>query len=201
VSQPLNQRETHPLLGPLDAAAGEFWMRNPWEALDENLSAFERNRLLWNVDGTKFVDVSHLSGADLDSDSRGVAVGDFNSDGMPDLIVRSVGGGPLRVFENRLPPAHWLQVSLVGVDSNRRGVGAKLKLEAGDKTLWRDLFPICSYRSQLASSVHFGLGQAERVDRLTIYWPSGLVQTLAPLAVDRHVKITEGVEPSPRDGQ
>lgn len=167
-------------------------MFNPWQDDGNNLSAYERNRVLLNAGRGSFVDVSHLTTADLDSDSRGVAAGDFNGDGMEDLMVRNVGGGPLAVFENRWPKTHWLRVSLRGVASNSLGLGAKLKLEAGGHTIWRELYPVSSYQSQLASLVYFGLGDSSRADRLTVYWPSGTTQVLSDLEADRHVRITEG---------
>ena len=167
-------------------------MFNPWQDDNNNLSAYERNRVLMNDGRGRFIDVSHLTTADLDSDSRGVAVGDLNGDGMEDVIVRNVGGGPLVVFENRWPRKHWLRVSLRGVASNRLGLGAKLKLEIAGRTLWRELYPVASYQSQLPSLIHFGLGDATNIERLTIYWPSGAVQALTDLAADKHVRITEG---------
>jgi hypothetical protein len=192
VSQPLNQRANCEALGELDTEQGEFWMENPWDVGEHNLSAFERNRVLLNTGQRRFVDVSYLTTADLDSDSRAVVAGDFNGDGMEDVIVRSCGGGPLRVFENRWPRKHWLTVSLRGVESNSLGLGAKLRLEVDGRTLWRELYPINSFLSQMPSQVHFGLDQSQRVDRLTIDWPSGKQQTLENLDADRHLVITEG---------
>jgi hypothetical protein len=192
VSQPFNQREEHPALGELDRDAGEFWMRNPWDQMEENLSSYERDRIFWNLGNGRWIDISHLTGADLDSDSRAVAVSDFNNDGMPDAIVRCAGGGPVHVFQNNWPKNHWLQISLRGVASNRLGLGAKLKLEAGSLTQWREMYPVNSFHSQLPSTVHFGLGSLQRVDRLTIRWPSGYEQTIEDLAVDQHLRIKEG---------
>ena len=81
----------------LDAKLGEFWVGNPWEIVQHghNLSAFERNRVYLNVGGRDFLDVSHLSGADTTATAAAVVAADFRNTGMPDLIVRQVGGGPL----------------------------------------------------------------------------------------------------------
>lgn len=192
MAQPINQRENHPALGKLDTARGEFWLNNPWQQDDHNLSAFERNRVLLNTGKRSLIDVSHQTTADLDSDSRAVVAGDFTGDGMPDLLVRSVGGGALRLFENRWPQTHWLRVSLAGVKSNSLGIGAKLRIEAGGQVIWRDLFPVCSYQSQLPAEVHVGLGKHQRVDRLTVYWPAGQTQRFDGIPADRHVLLTEG---------
>jgi hypothetical protein len=195
VTQPFNQRAHCDALGELDDDAGEFWMENPWQVGEHNLSAFERNRVLLNVrakDGLrKFVDVSHLTTADLDSDSRAVASGDFNGDGMPDLLVRSSGGGPIRVFENRWPKTNWLKVSLRGRQSNSLGLGAKLKLLVDGRTIWRELHPVSSYLCQQPNDVHFGLGGSSSIESLTIYWPSGKVQEFKELESNRHLLIDE----------
>ena len=194
MSQPFDCFAHHPARGKLDEAAGEFWMENPWDPKGHNLSAYERNRVLLNTGRGTFLDVSGVSGADSDSDARSVVSGDFNNDGMMDLVVRNCGGGPVLVLENRWPKRHWLKVSLRGRTSNSLGIGAKLSVEAGGRTLHRELFPNNSYMSQNPAIVHFGLGEAERVDRLAIRWPSGVEQVLGDLPADVHLRIREGDE-------
>jgi hypothetical protein len=186
-----------PAPGKLDASLHEFWVENPWQivAMGNNLSAFERNRAFLNVKGKDFLDISHLTGADSDGDGRAVVAADFRNAGMLDLLVRQAGGGPLLLYENRLPRKHYLQVSLRGDKSNRQGIGARLTAEANGLKQMRELYPVCSFRSQGPNVVHFGLGDATSVDRLTIRWPSGRVQELRDLPADRHIVVDEG-----RDG-
>jgi enediyne biosynthesis protein E4 len=191
VTQPLDQQQFLPALGELDHEAGEFWMDNPWNVGDNNLSAFERNRVILNAGDGRFVDVSYLTGADIDSDTRSVVAADLTADGMPELIYRSSGGGPLRIYENRWPQQNWMRVSLRGKQSNSRGIGARLVVETDDRTLSRDLFPVSSFRSQMPSTVDFGLGDSTGVRRLVIHWPSGIVQEFESLPVNRHVRISE----------
>jgi hypothetical protein len=83
-------------------------------------------------------------------------------------------------------------VSLRGTASNRLGIGARLTATVAGRDLTRELYPHNSFRSQMPSRVHFGLGDATKIDELTVRWPSGAVQTLHDLAADRHVVITEG---------
>jgi hypothetical protein len=192
----------------VDTSLKEFWVETPWQiiALGHNLSAYERKRAYLNVDGRAFLEISHLTGADNDGDGRSVVPADFSNTGRLDLIVRQVGGGPLLLYENRFPQRHYLKVSLHGSSprSNRAGVGARLsavvrKLDKNSKsdaprTLVREMFPSNTYRSQAPNIVHFGLGDAEVVDRLTIRWPSGRVQELRDIAADRHIIIDEEKE-------
>jgi len=196
VSQPFNQGANVPLPGKLDEKLGEFWSTNPWSIVAEgnNLSAFERNRVFLNVKGKDFVDISHLTGADSDGDGRSVVAADFRNVGMPDLIVRQAGGGPLLLYENRLPKKHYLTVSLRGEKSNRLGVGARLTATVGGRQIVREMFPASGFRSQAPSQVHFGLADDTAVDSLTIRWPSGKVQVLKDVAGDRHVVVDEGKE-------
>jgi len=183
-----------PAPGVVDQSLGEFWVTNPWDIVDKghNLSAYERKRAFLNVEGRDFLDISYLTGADSDGDGRSVVAGDFRNDGRLDLVVRQVGGGAVLLFENQFPKAHYLTVSLRGATSNKLGIGARLTATVSGRELTRELYPHNSFRSQMPSRVHFGLGDAARIDRLTIRWPSGAVQTLDDLAADRHVVITEG---------
>jgi hypothetical protein len=196
VSQPCNRNCNIEQPGELDEKLSEFWVGNPWEIVQHghNLSAFERNRLYMNVGGRDFLDVSHLSGADSDGDGRGVVAADFRNTGMPDLVVRQVGGGPLLYYENRFPQAHYLTVTLRGQTSNRRGVGARLTAEVKGRKIVRELFPANSYLGQAPAQVHFGLGPDSAIDRLTVRWPSGRVQVLSGIVADRHIVIDEGKE-------
>jgi hypothetical protein len=109
-----------------------------------------------------------------------------------------VGGGPVLLYENNFPRRHYLEVSLRGKRSNRQGIGARLTALVGGQPLVRELYPLNSFRSQMPNVVHFGLGDATVVDRLTIRWPSGKVQELTHLPGDRHILVDE--EPDSGDG-
>jgi hypothetical protein len=193
VSQPCNRGAELPPPGELDPALREFWVSNPWQIVSHghNLSAFERNRVFLNVKGQDFLDISHLTGADSDGDGRAVVAADFRNVGQLDLLVRQAGGGPLLLFENRMPRQHYLKVSLRGHTSNRQGIGARLTAVVKGQQLVRELYPANSYLSQAPNVVHFGLGDAATVDSLTIRWPSGKVQVLKGLKGGRHIVVDE----------
>jgi hypothetical protein len=197
VSQPFNQRATFSPLGSPDTAAGEFWLGNPWEEHPHNLSAFETNAVLLNTGNGRLIDVSHLTDANIDSDSRAVVVGDVTGDGMPDLLVRGSGGGPLRVFENRWPKTNSVTIRLRGVRSNSLGIGAKLTLQTNRGQIHRELYPHNSFLSQLPAEVHFGLKDVDRIVRLTVLWPSGTTQVVTDLGMNHKWEITED-QPTPK---
>ena len=166
-----------PELGEVDSSAGEFWVANPFLMPQEghNLSAFERNRMFLNVGGQKFLDASRFSGADLDSDSRSVVAADFDNDGRTDLLVGSVGGGPLRLFRNEMDATanRHLDVELEGTTSNRSAIGARVTLEVGGRRIVRELFAANGCMGQAPARLSIGVGDSEIVDRLTVRWPNG----------------------------
>ncbi len=196
MSQPFNRGARITAPGKLDAKLQEFWVENPWDIVREghNLSAFERNRAFLNLRGRGFVDVSFVSGADSDGDGRAAVTGDFRNNGQLDLVVRQVGGGPILLYENRFPPRHYLKVSLRGKQTNRLGIGSRITVEAGGMSMVRAMYPINTFQSHAPSLVHFGLADAERVDRLTVRWLSGKVQTFENLPADCHIVIDEGID-------
>jgi hypothetical protein len=204
VSQPTNRGARVAAPGKVDTTLGEFWVENPWDIVKEghNLSAFERKRIYLNVPaagggspalGTRdFVDVSYLTGADNDGDGRSVIAGDLRNNGQLDLIIRQSGGGPLIIYENHFPRRHYLEVSLRGTKSNRLGIGARLVATVKGQPIVREQYPANSFRSQMPNIVHFGLGDASRLDKLVIQWPSGEKQELTNLTGDRHIIVEEG---------
>jgi hypothetical protein len=171
----------------------EFWVENPWNitAQGHNLSAYERNRVYLNARGRDFLEISHLTAADHEGDSRSVVAADFRNDGRLDLIVRQAGGGSVLLYENRFPRQNYLKVSLRGEKSNRQGIGARLVATINGQMLVREMYPANTYRSQGPNIVHLGLGSAKQIDRLTVHWPSGKVQEFPDVTANRHVVIDE----------
>lgn len=192
MSQPCDRSCSISQPGEVDESLGEFWAGSAWEVFQKhNLSCYERNRTYLNVRGTNFLDISYLTGADTDGDSRAVIAADFNGDGRLDLALRQAGGGPIQLYENAFPSRHHLQVSLRGTQSNRLGVGARLVAHVGDQRLVREHYPINTFRSQAPLVSHFGLGDVERIERLVVRWPSGIEQEFRGVSADQHVLIDE----------
>jgi hypothetical protein len=141
VSQPFDAQIQTPALREIDEDHGEFWVPSPWlfPSSGENLSAYERNGIHLNAGDGVFFNISALTGADSTGDGRSVISFDITDDGMPELLVRQAGGGPLLVFENRFPASSWLRISLRGIRSNSLGIGSKIECEVDGKTLYREL--------------------------------------------------------------
>ena len=198
MSQPEDRKIKVAAPGNVDDKLGEFWVGNPWDIAyaGHNLSAFERTRTFMNLHGSNFIDVSWLTGADNDGDGRSVVAADFRNNGRMDIVVRKVTGGALQLYENNYPQKHYLKVSLRDSNGNRAGIGARLVAVVNGQQLVREMYPINTFRSQAPNIVHFGLGDRDRVERLSIRWPTGEEQVLTDLAGDRHILVTRGKEGS-----
>jgi len=193
VSQPCDTGSDVKLKGTIDPDLNEFWVGNPWKIFQENnLSCFERNRLYLNVEGRGFLDVSHVSGADNDGDSRAAVAVDLDHDGRLDLVLRQVGGGPFVLYRNQAAAGHFLEITLRGTKSHPSAIGTRLVAKIGDRQVVRECYPHNSFRSQAPRTIQIGLGDSEKVDELTIHWPSGLTETIRDIAGDARVTIREG---------
>jgi hypothetical protein len=141
-----------------------------------------------------FENVSDQLGPDfqLPRVSRGAAIADFDNDGDLDILVNNNGQVPQLLRNDGGNGNHWLEILLIGTKSNCDGVGARVKVRAGDLTLYDQRKGGMSYQSAQDPRLHFGLGQRARVDELEILWPSGTATRLTGLKVDQIIAVKEG---------
>jgi hypothetical protein len=150
-----------------------------------------------NTGDWKFEDVSPAAGPFFDvqtgvkSVGRGACFADYDNDGRMDAFILNLGG-PAYLLHNTSPSAnHWIEIKLVGRKSNRDGIGAQVEVEAGGVRQRRERVAGSGYLSQDDPRVHFGLGAAAQIGRLTITWPSGTRQVLEGVAADRVITVEE----------
>jgi hypothetical protein len=153
----------------------------------------EEALLLLNDRGRRFVDVSKQAGPDFQEEfmGRGSAVGDYDNDGDLDILVLNLGQRPRLLRNDGGNRANWTMIRLVGTSSNRDGIGARVRVSAAGRTQTRLRVSSSGYLSQSDPRLHFGLGDAKRIDRIEIRWPSGRLQTLEGQRPNQVITVTE----------
>jgi len=154
---------------------------------------YKQAPLLMLNTGKGFVNVSASAGPGFANPiiGRGAAFGDLNNDGQVDVVVGALEGSPV-VMRNNGTKNHWLGLSLVGSESNRNGIGARITVtdSAGKKQIF-DANTSGSYLSSNDPRIVVGLGAASGVRKVEVVWPSGVVQVLAESQIDRYLVVNE----------
>ncbi len=123
--------------------------------------------------------------------ARGTAIGDYNNDGRLDVLVTYCGESPALLRNDSVSRNHWIGIKLVGTQSNRDGIGSKVRIHAGDKMQVKEVTCGGSYASDSDHSLHFGLGAQTTVQRIEVTWPNGDIQTLENHPADQVMTIVE----------
>ena len=129
---------------------------------------------------------------------RGLATADFDNDGDIDIAINSRGEAPELLRNDGGNANHWLEIQLVGTKSNRDGTGAVLTLTSEGFTHMQQAEGGTSYMSASDPRIHFGLGKRTKIDSLTIAWPSGQIDKLSNLSIDKIITVKEGAGIIPR---
>lgn len=121
------------------------------------------------------------------------AVGDFNNDGYPDLVVNNKGPDSLMIWENQRSGNNWIKIKLRGVQTNVDAIGAWIHVYAGGKHMVRYHGSTTGFVSQNSQVEMFGLGQASIVDEIAIEWANGsLGDVMNNVPVNQNIVISEG---------
>ncbi len=169
---------------------------------DRSFSGYERTRL-WSNDGmVSFVEQSRQVGLDSTRDGRGIAVLDHDNDGDLDLFIANQDQPPHLYLNDSASNGHWLTVVLetdpvAGV--NRDGIGTRVTMvtaggsrgQTGDQLLVRERDGGNGYAGQSDPRLHFGLGDAERVDLVEVRWPDGGRQYLEDVEADQFLTVRQ----------
>jgi hypothetical protein len=172
---------------------------------ENSWNGYERKCLFANIGNGQFMDVARPTGTDGIKDGRGVAVADFNGDGKLDLVINNNNAAPTIYLNNVRRSGNSVVVKLEGrakepegnMHSNRDAIGAQVRLAIAGKTMMRQVEAGSGFAAEGMLPVHFGVGNATRIEAVEIRWPSGLVQkfdsTQARDWLNSNVDIMEGI--------
>ena len=149
----------------------------------------ERNQLLRNAGGGKFEDISEASPVFCGRPNvgRGLAVGDYDGDGRPDLLVLAIADRA-RLFRNVTAGGHWLAVRVTDPALGGRDLyGADVRVTAGGRIHAQTVQPGHSYLSSSTPELLFGLGGSAAYDKIDVTWPDGRAATFPGGPADRRV--------------
>ncbi len=152
-----------------------------------------RNMVLMNSGDGRFFDVSDRCGDGLApvESSRGIGVDDLDNDGDQDVIVLNSGAAPTILRNDTSNSNHWIQVELQGTHTSRDGVGAHVRVIAGDRTQLDEVHSGRGYQSHHGMRLHFGLGDCDLVEQIEVRWLGGSTQVIEDVESDQLVVVVE----------
>ncbi len=147
------------------------------------------NLLFRNNNNGTFEDFSQQSGADGQAEARGLCIADFDNDGRLDMFVANIRA-TAHLYLNSMQDGNYLQINLIGTQSNRDARGAVVRVTANNKTYHRPNDGIEFY-GQSKVPLHFGLGSARVVQNIKVEWPSGIRQEFQNIPVNQTITVNE----------
>lgn len=148
-------------------------------------SGYEQNKIWLNRGNREFEDVSNDVCPLVTYDSRGVALADLWNTGALDVIVANQNNIPLIYKNDQQNSNHWIELELKGTVSNADAIGAKVVLDWNGQKQVQVVTAGLGFASQNEHRLHFGLNTSKKVEKVTIYWPSGEVTTITDPQVDQ----------------
>jgi hypothetical protein len=153
----------------------------------------QKTLLYRNLGNGRFADVTESAGSGFAPrrPARGLAIGDLDGDGRPEIVIVNMNDKP-SLLKNSGARQNSVAISLTGTQSNRSAIGARCTIEANGRKQMAEVVSGGSYLSQSSFTLHFGLGQADKIDRIEVRWPKGESQTWVGLGANREIRLTEG---------
>ncbi len=154
----------------------------------------QRNLIHRNNRNGTFTEVAAQLGAPFAEKrvGRGAAFGDIDNDGDVDVVINHLDGAAQILRNDGGNAANSILIKTVGVKSNRYGVGARVKVVAGDLTQLDEVRSGASYISHNDLRLHFGLEKRAKIDSIEIRWPSGVVDKISDAGVNKILTVREG---------
>jgi len=153
----------------------------------------QEKNVYWNLRNGAFLDLGRQAGPGIlePRPGRGAAFGDLDNNGTIEVVINNIDEAP-SLLVNRGEAGHWLKVRLRGTRSNRSGIGARVTVTAGGRSLIDEVRSGGSYISHNDMRLDFGLGEVRQADSIRVRWPSGRVETFPAAEANREVLLEEG---------
>ena len=155
----------------------------------------QKTLLYRNLGNGRFADITDSAGPGFAPlrPSRGLAIGDLDGDGRPEIVIVNMNDRPA-LLKNVGPRQNAIAISLTGTRSNRSAIGARCTIEANGRKQIAEVVSGGSYYSQNSLTLYFGLGKSGKADRIEVRWPAGEKQVWTGVAANRTIHLTEGSE-------
>lgn len=179
--------------GDLDLIAANGHIDTMRTALMDGITYHQKPQLFLNDGRGIFAEVGNDIGGVYSEPmvARGLAYADIDQDGDVDILI-SENGGSLHLWRNDSRCGNFLRVKLEGQESNRQGIGARIVAKVDATHLERTITSGGSYLSDSEKTATFGLGRANAVDSLLVYWPNGQVDHHSMVEGNQTVRLVEG---------
>lgn len=166
-------------------------------------SYLQEKLVYWNLRNGTFYDISGSAGPGIGErrNSRGAAVGDLDNDGSLEIVVNNMNDAP-SLLKNSGERKNWIILQMAGRQSNRSGIGARVTVATENRKQVDEVRSGGSYISQNDLRLHFGIGDAAKVDRIEVAWPSDRKEVFLDVKANQVVVLEEGkgqsiVKPAP----
>ena len=123
---------------------------------------------------------------------RGLAIGDLWNDGRMEAVINNISDHPMLLVNLAPNQNHWLGVRLIGTQSNRDAIGARVTVRGPSRSWVDEVRSGSSYNSSNDMRLHFGLGQTPQVNAIEVRWPKGQVEIFSGPSADQFVTLKEG---------
>jgi enediyne biosynthesis protein E4 len=163
------------------------------QQLGQHYEYAEPPLLFLNLKGKRFRLATRDAGPYFETKhvGRGAAFGDIDNDGDIDIVVNHKDAAPSLLRNDTKSDNHWIRLELQGTKSNRDAIGARVEIELGGRTIFRQRKGGYSLESSNDPRLLIGVGAKGEVNKVTVRWPSGALSTLEHIQTDRSHKIVE----------
>ena len=179
--------------GHLDLFCANGHPQDVIESLMDHETYAQRDQIFQNNGDSTYTDISETAGTYFAEAlvGRAAAIADYDNDGDADIVVMNSNQRAVLLRNEGGNTKNWLGIKLIGTRSNRDGIGARVTLVTGGTTQTTEVKSSSSYASGSDTRLLFGLGEDQRVEKISIVWQSGIKQELEGVLSNQILKIIE----------